>query len=87
MEADSRRGHVLLTGKKLGATSLSLYWRRKGETTWRLLAAKRVRFPFDDQTPPVTPGALEEREYMAIGVLGDDEFGQPSQIASAVFQP
>jgi hypothetical protein len=72
--------------KKKGADSVDIYWRKKGETAWKLLAAKRVRFPVDDDTPSAT-GAAEEREYQAIGVVADEEIGQPSDIASAVWRP
>jgi hypothetical protein len=55
--------------------------------SFKLLAAKRVGFPFLDDTPPATAGAAEIREYQAIGVSGDDEFGQPSDIVSATYNP
>jgi hypothetical protein len=87
LSAESLPGRISIMGKKLGADSLNLYVRRKGELVWRLLAAKRARFPFEDNTPPVTPGQPEEREYRAIGVVGDDEVGQPSDIVSAIFRP
>jgi hypothetical protein len=87
LAAEGKRGRIELMGKKFGADSLNLYVRRKGETTWRVLAAKRVRFPMDDDTPSASPNGLEEREYMAIGVLGDDEIGQPSPIVTATFTP
>lgn len=73
-----------LTGKKRGVDSFNIYVRLKGATTWTLLAAKRVRFPFDDDSPVAHPGTAEEREYRIIGVIGDDEIGQPSDIASAM---
>lgn len=87
LSAVSASGRVTLTGRKLGADGLNLYSRRKGETTWKLIAAKRARFPFDDTAPPATPGQPEEREYRAAGVLGDDEIGEPSDIVSAIFRP
>ncbi len=73
-----------LTGKKRGVDSFNIYVRREGETTWRLLVAKRVRFPYDDETPVAQPDTPEEREYRIIGVIADNEIGQPSNIASAV---
>lgn len=87
LTAASMPGRVEITGRKTGADALNLYVRRKGEAGFRLLAAKRSRFPFDDTAPPVTAGQPEEREYRAIGVLGDDEIGQPSDIVSAIFRP
>ena len=87
LTAESASGRVTLTAKKLGVDGLNLYSRKKGETTWKLIAAKRSRFPFDDTSPPATPGQPEEREYRAAGVIGDDEVGQPSDIVSAIFRP
>jgi hypothetical protein len=82
--ATAARGYVRLTGSKNHAETVNLYMRRKG-AAWILIAPKRKRFPFDDQTPLATPGVPEEREYMARGVIGDDEIGQDSDIVSAVF--
>ena len=87
LTAVSKPGRVQLTAKKNGADAINLYSRIKGQAAFKLLAAKRSRFPFDDTTPPATPGQPEEREYQAIGVLGDDEIGQPSDIVSAIFRP
>lgn len=87
LEVESKRGRNEVMAKKLGADSLNIYYRRKGETVWRLLAAKRVRFPRDDDTPLATPGQPEERAYRAIAVIGDDEMGQPSDIVPATFTP
>ncbi len=87
LSAKSLPGRIEITGKKVGADSLNLYWRIKGQANWNLLAAKRARFPYYDTNPPAIPGQPEEREYRAIGVLGDDEIGQPSDIVSAIFRP
>ncbi len=80
-------GHNRIMIKKRGVDSINIYWRRKGEAAWRLLAAKRVRFPVEDDTPPASPTQSEGREYRCTGVLGDDEIGQPSDIAEAIFTP
>lgn len=87
LDAKSMSGRIEITGKKLGADSLNLYARLKGQASWTLLAGKRARFPYYDERPPAVPGQPEEREYQAIGVVGDDEVGQPSDIVSAVFRP
>ena len=81
-----KRGRVEIMARKFGADSLNVYTRRKGEANFRLLVAKRVRFPMSDDTPSVTGDAPEEREYQAIGVIGDDEIGKPSDIVSAVWR-
>ena len=88
LTATAERGHVRLTGSKNYAETVNLYLRRKAGPSagqWVLIAPKRKRFPFDDQTPLATAGVPEEREYMARGVLADDEVGQDSAIVSAVF--
>ena len=87
LTAVSMAGRVEITGKKTGADALNIYCRLKGQAAFKLIAAKRSRFPFDDSAPPTTPGQPEEREYQAIGVLGDDEIGHPSDIVSAIFRP
>ncbi len=78
-------GHVRLTGKKLGVDALNLYSRRKGDTAWTLIAGKRSTFPYDDDAKLATAGTPEVREYMAMGVMGDDEIGLPSDIVSVTY--
>ena len=87
LAATSKPGRVEIIAKKNGADSINIYSRIKGQAAFKLIAAKRVRFPFEDSTQPANPGQPEEREYQAIGVLGDDEIGQPSDIVSAIFRP
>jgi hypothetical protein len=87
VSVEEKRGRNEIMAKKLGADSLNVYFRPKGTGPMRLLAAKRVRFPLDDETPPATAGQPEEREYQVIAVIGDDEVGQPSDIVTAVFRP
>ena len=82
----ARHGYVELMAKKLGVDSLNLYWRPAGTSTWLLLSAKRARFPFHDDTPAPAGTTLQAREYMAMGVIADAEVGNPSNIASAVYQ-
>ena len=72
--------------KKLGADSLNVYWRPAGTANWTLLSAKRARFPFHDDTPAPAGQTMQASEYMATGVIADEEIGNPSNIASAVFQ-
>jgi hypothetical protein len=72
--------------RKLAADSLNLYVRVKGQSNFRILAGKRVRFPMDDDTPSAD-GKPEEREYQAIAVIGDKEVGQPSDIVSVAWRP
>ena len=85
--AESFPGLVRLMTRKLGADSENIYLPRKGETAFKLIFAKRVSFPVDDDTPPATPGQAEQREYQFRGVIGDDEIGQPSDIVQATHTP
>lgn len=78
-------GHVRITGKKLGASALNIYSRIQGSAQWKLIAASRTRFPYDDDAPLAAPGVPEVREYMAIGVVADNEIGQPSGIVSVTY--
>lgn len=50
-----------------------------------LVATKRTGFPFDDDAPLAQAGVAETREYMAMCVTGDEEFGQPSDIVSVLY--
>ena len=86
LEATARHGYVDLMAKKQGADSLNVYMRPAGTANWTLLSAKRFRFPFHDDTPAPAGETVQPREYMAMGVIGDQEIGNPSNIASAVFQ-
>jgi hypothetical protein len=83
--AEAFPGHVRITGRKRMADSLNIYERLKGQTQWRLVATKRTRFPFDDDAPLAQAGVAETREYMAMGVIGDEEIGQPSDIVSVLY--
>ena len=84
LTVQTERGHVRIAGSKNYAETVNIYMRRKAGA-WVMIAPKRKRFPFLDETPPLTAGQPEEREYMARGVIGDDEIGQDSDIVSAVF--
>ncbi len=82
--ATAERGCVRITGTKNYAETVNIYMRRNGGA-WVLIAPKRKRFPFDDQTPLLNAAIPEIREYMARGVNGDDEIGQDSDIVTATF--
>lgn len=63
---------------------LKFYWRLKGQTVWKPLSFD-TNSPYDDYTPPVTPGVPEAREYQGFGVIADVQIGQPSDIVSVTF--
>lgn len=78
-------GHVRVKGKKLGADSINVSMRRKGDADFKVIAARKSRFPFDDDSPLATAGTPEVREYQLRGVLNDEEIGQPSPIMSVTY--
>ncbi len=83
--AEAHLGHVRLKARKAGASAMNLYTRLKGQAEWRLLIARRTKFPFDDDSPLAVAGAPETREYRAVGVVADEEIGQPSDIVSVLY--
>ncbi len=82
---DALRGRVKINGQKPGFEAYNLYWRKKGDMEWKLLAIRKRKFPYYDETPLAVAGTPEVREYMAIGVINDEEAGQPSEIKEVVY--
>jgi hypothetical protein len=82
---EAQRGRVKSMGKKPGFDAVNLYFRKKGEVQWKLIAVRRRKFPIFDEAPLAVAGVPEVREYMAIGVIDDEEIGQPSEIKEVVF--
>ena len=82
---EAQRARVKIDGRKPGFDSVSIYCRKKGEVQWRLIAVRKRKFPFYDEAPLAVPGTPEVREYMAIGVVADEEVGQPSEIKEVVY--
>jgi hypothetical protein len=85
IKATAQPGHVTITGSKDYADLVDIYMRIAGTTAWVLVGVRRKKFPFDDQTPLKTAGVPETREYMARGVIGDEEVGQQSDIVQVTF--
>jgi hypothetical protein len=80
-----QRGRVKIGGRKPGFEAVSIYSRIKGEVQWKLIAVRKRKFPYYDESPLATAGQPEVREYMAIGVVNDEEVGQPSEIIEVVY--
>jgi len=78
-------GKVHIDGQKPGFEAVNVYLRRKGETVWTPIAIRKRKFPLIDDTPLAVPATPEVREYRAIGVVNDEETGQPSVTAEIVF--
>ncbi|SRR5581483_2792868 len=84
IKATAERGRIVITGTKNYAERVNIYMRRKG-AAWMLIGVKVKRFPFYDETALLTPGTPEDREYMARGVIGDEEIGHDSDITGCTF--
>ena len=77
-------GQVSIGFNKLGVDGLAIYCRLRGTVAWRKLAVD-TEAPYVDTTPLAQAGTPEVREYMARGVLNDEEIGQESDIVSIAF--
>lgn len=77
-------GRVRIDFIKGGLDGLHIYTRLKGQASWTKLALDTYS-PYEDNRPLTTIGQPEHREYMAIGVLHDEEITQQSDIIEAVF--
>ena len=85
IDAEAQRGRVKISGKKPGFDAVNIYFRKKGDVQWRLIAPQRLRFPFYDESALAVANTPEVREYMAIGVIADEEIGQMSEIKEVVY--
>ena len=85
IKAEAQPGHVRISGTKAYAELVNIYMRLVGTIAWTLVGIKRKKLPFDDQTPLKVAGTPETREYMARGVINDEEVGIPSDIVTATF--
>ena len=77
-------GQITLEFKKKGVDALALYARLRGTTGWTRIGID-TSSPYIDGRPLATPGVAEVREYMARGMIGDDEIGLESDIVSIAF--
>lgn len=75
---------VRIKYKKKGVDSVNIYYRRRGEVTWQLVA-RSTRSPFEHRIQLENPGVPEHWEYQALGVIKDEEIGQPSDIVEVIF--
>ena len=85
LTAEAQRGRVKIDGRKPGFEAVNIYSRKKGDVQWKLIAVRKRKFPYFDEAPLTTPNQPEVREYMAIGVVNDEEVGQPSEIIEVVY--
>ncbi len=85
LAAEIKPGYILLTFVKAGVDAVNIYYRVKGNADWKFLA-RDTQSPYMDASPLASPTVPETREYMAIGVVGDEEFGLASDIVTAVYE-
>ena len=85
IEIEAQRGRVKVSGKKPGFDAVSIYSRIRGEVQWKLIAVRKRKFPFYDESPLAVAHTPEVREYMAIGVVNDEEIGEMSEIKEVVY--
>ena len=78
-------GRIEITGRKPGFDSVNIQMRMDGAADWTTIGTKINHFPFFDTTAPQAAGKPETREYRALGMLGDAQVGQPSDIVTAIW--
>ena len=77
-------GGVQVAFTKKGVDGLAIYMRVAGATAWRKVGMD-TESPFTDTTPLAVAGVPENREYMARGVLHDEELTTNSDAANVTF--
>ena len=78
-------GRVKIEGNKPGFEAYNLYSRIKGQVAWKSIAIRKRKFPYYDESALAVPNTPEVREYMAMGVINDEEVGVPSEIKEVVY--
>ncbi len=74
-------GLITLDFKKRGVDGLAIYGRLRGTMGWTKLGID-TSSPYIDGRPLAVPGVSETREYMARGMVDDEEVGLESDIVS-----
>ncbi len=77
-------GLITLGFKKRGVVGLAIYGRLRGSQVWTKLGFNTLS-PYIDGRPLAVAGVAETREYMARGVIDDEEIGIESDIVSITF--
>lgn len=84
ISAEVMGGFVRIRFKKLGADGVNIYHRLKGSPNW-LFLARDTKSPYDDHIQLAVANQPEHWEYMAYGVLDDEQIGQQSDIVPVLF--
>lgn len=77
-------GQITFDFKKKGVDALAFYARLRGTTIWTKIGMD-TSTPYIDGRPLAVPGVAEVREYMARGMLGDEEIGLDSDVVSITY--
>ena len=84
LSAEIVGGEIKIRFKKGRCEGVNIYTRLKGQTTWTKLSFDS-HSPYVDNRPLANTGTPEVREYMAYGVLNDQQIGLQSDIVSVTF--
>ena len=84
LKASIAPGGVSIGFTKKGVDSMAIYMRLRGTSAWHKLGVDTTS-PYLDSTPLASAGVPEAREYLARGVLNDEEIGLDSDVVSATF--
>lgn len=84
LSVEIKGGLITLEFKKKGVDALAIYGRLRGTLGWTKLGVD-TSSPYIDGRPLATPGVAEIREYMARGMMDDEEIGLESDIVSLTY--
>ena len=77
-------GRIQIDFEKLGVDGIAVYMRRRGEAIFKKIGTD-TDTPYFDTGPLLLPNVPEVREYMARGMIGDEEIGVDSDIVSLTY--
>ncbi|MBL9130232.1 MAG: hypothetical protein JNG86_03480 [Verrucomicrobiaceae bacterium] len=77
-------GQIKVEFVKGGVDAVAIYARLRGTLGWTKLG-EDTSSPYYDTRPLTNPAVPEVREYMAMGVVDNQEIGLPSDIVSVTF--
>ena len=77
-------GLITLDFKKKGVDGVAIYGRLRGTQGWTKLGTD-TSSPYIDGRPLAVAGVAETREYMARGIIDDEEIGIASDIVSLTY--
>ena len=84
LSVELKGGLITLEFKKKGVDALALYARLRGTLGWTKIGID-TSSPYIDGRPLAAAGVAEIREYMARGMMDDEEIGQESDIVSITY--